>query len=198
MQLINKILDFFSKKEVDLLQSTFLIFIISIGGKVISLLVQIFTAYFFGGGKQLQLFLTASSLPETVSGIFIFGAIGTTLLPILVEIQEDKITDKNRSYSNIFNSILIIYFIISLFLVIFAHHILPFFIQIFNPNENFTKAEYSIMVTYMRILTIPQIILGISSFLSSTLQAVHRFLITQIAPIFYSFGVLYTVSIQQT
>jgi len=51
-----------------------------------------------------------------------------------------------------------------------------------------TPEEIDEIVMMLRVLMIPQVILGISTFVSSALNVMQRFVVPQLAPLFYNFG----------
>jgi putative peptidoglycan lipid II flippase len=80
--------------------------------------------------------------------------------------------------------------------VFVADDITPIVIeQIARPVDPFTSEQISQISSMMQWLMLPQIILGISSFLSSALNAYKRFVVPQLAPLFYNLGILFGAAV---
>lgn len=145
------------------------------------------------GTENYGIFIAANTLPELISMLFIFGSITSVITPILVEvIQKDKKETFSNIFSSIINSGIVSFIFFSALVIIFADKLTPFVIEkIAKPVEPFSEEQIGQIVNMMRWLLIPQIILGISSFISSALNAFKRFIVPQLAPLFYNFGILF-------
>lgn len=142
------------------------------------------------------MFYVASTIPEIMSMILIFGAISAAFIPVLSKTLIKK-GDKRFAdvLSSALNITLIAFTFIAILCSIFAVPLLELAIRITNPPTTFTSAEIQMMANMMRFMFIPQIILGVSAVISSALQVHQRFLITQIAPLVYNIGGLIGVMI---
>ena len=161
-------------------------------------LVTKFAGFFFlaiaastvGANRSSDLFFAANTLPELISNVILFGAISVSVVPVLVDVlNKSGETNFLRVLNSVMNISLIFFTILGIILAIFANSIFPFFLQtVINPVQPFTEAELGTIVDMTRILLIPQIILGISTFFSSGLYAKNRVILPQLAPLFYNFG----------
>ena len=183
-----------TKEQQSILSASAAMMFLMLITKVIGLLTKTVTVSSLGTEKY-GIFVAANTLPETLSMLLIFGSITSIIIPILVEALSDK---KENSFSRLFSSIinvsLLAFVLISVIIMAFSDMITPIIIrEIARPVEPFTDEQIAQIASMMRILLIPQVILGISSFLSSALNAFKRFIIPQIAPLFYNLGILFGV-----
>ncbi len=143
-----------------------------------------------GANRSSDLFYAASTLPELISNVILFGAISVSVVPILVEVL-NKSGEKNflRVFNSILNVSLVTFTVIGILLAIFVRDIFPFFLNnVIRPVDPYSPQEMELVIQMTRILLIPQIILGISTFISSILYAKNRVVMPQIAPLFYNIG----------
>lgn len=148
------------------------------------------------GTEKYGIFIAANTVPEILSTLLIFGTITSVIIPILVEVRQKE---GHKAFERLFNSIvnsgLIAFTLAAVLVAVTADKVTPFVIEKTNPVTPFTTEQISQITDMMRWLLIPQIILGVSSFLSSTLNVFKRFIIPQIAPIFYNLGILFGVTV---
>lgn len=164
--------------------------------KVIGLLTRAFLGYRFGLSKELDMFFVASTIPEIMSMILIFGAVSAAFIPVLSKTLVKKGEERFALVlSSALNITLVSFVVIAILCSIFALPLLELAIKITNPPVGFTPEELQMMANLMRFMFIPQIILGGSAVISSALQIKQRFLITQIAPLVYNIGGLIGVFI---
>jgi peptidoglycan biosynthesis protein MviN/MurJ (putative lipid II flippase) len=75
--------------------------------------------------------------------------------------------------------------------IIFADRLMPFVLQyLIDPNQMPSDADIGLVISMMRALFIPQILLGASVFIGSGLNVYNRFLLPQLSPLFYNVGML--------
>ncbi|MBN1915797.1 hypothetical protein JW796_02260 [Candidatus Dojkabacteria bacterium] len=161
-------------------------------------LITKFAGFFFlaiaastvGANRSSDIFFAANTLPELISNVILFGAISVSVVPVLIDVL-NKEGEKSflRVLNSIMNMSLLFFSFIGILLAVFARDIFPFFLQnVINPIDPFTLAEIEEIVNITRVLLIPQIVLGISTFVSSGLYSKNRIILPQIAPLFYNFG----------
>jgi putative peptidoglycan lipid II flippase len=83
---------------------------------------------------------------------------------------------------------MLVFVILSGIVMIFAKQLIPFAVELVQRDVPLTTTEIDTVVGMMRILLIPQIILGASAFISSGLNIYQRFIVPQLAPLFYNVG----------
>ncbi|MBN2016356.1 oligosaccharide flippase family protein [Candidatus Dojkabacteria bacterium] len=180
------------KEQSDILSASAMMMVILIITKVVGMLVKTVAVSQLGAEKY-GIFIAANTLPETLSMILLFGSITSVIIPILVtEIQKNGKDSFSNLFSSLVNAGLLAYTIITFVIIIFADNMIPVIIErIAKPVEPFTNEQIVQISSMMQILMIPQLILGISTFLSSALNAYKRFIVPQLAPLFYNLGILF-------
>jgi len=143
----------------------------------------------FGASQETDLFYLASAIPETITNIILLGAISGSVIPIFVKVRQEKGEQHFiSSFSSMINVGMLFFVILAVIAAIFSRQLIPFAIQLVQRNIPLTGAEIDMTVWMMRLLLIPQIILGLSAFISTWLNIYHRFIIPSLAPVFYNIG----------
>lgn len=183
---------FFTREQKNILSASTTMMLILLLTKTVGLFTKTVAVSQLGADKY-GIFIAANTLPELLSMLFLFGSITSVIIPILVEtLQKDEKASFSVLFSSIINSSFISFSLIALLIIILADNITPFVLgKIAKPAEPLTQEQISQVVEMMRWLLIPQIILGISCFLSSALNAFKRFVVPQLAPLFYNLGILF-------
>lgn len=181
-----------TKEQPDIVSASVVMMVLITFSKILGLLTKMVAVPRLGA-ERFGIFVAANTLPEILSNLLIFGTITSVMIPILVEVHEkDGKASFGKLFSSIVNAGLLVFIFSSIVIGIFAGEITPFFIdKIARPAVPYSAADISEIVSMLRFLLIPQIILGVSSLLTTALNALKRFTIPQIAPIFYNLGVLF-------
>ncbi len=180
-----------SKEQTEILETAMFLMIPALLTKLTGQFFNLLAASYFGtkdhGWNQ---FLIASSIPDMLSNTLIAGMIGSIIIPSLVQcLKKDGKEAFYRLYSSTLNMFLIGFGVLAIILIAGADWIFPFLLNnIIHPKVYPTQAEIGTIVNMMRVLLIPQIILGISVFISSGLNMYNRYIIPQLAPLFYNIG----------
>ncbi|MEI7579219.1 MAG: murein biosynthesis integral membrane protein MurJ [bacterium] len=178
------------KEQNEILSAAAILMILGFFGKVSGMLLQTLTARQFGAGKETDIFYLASVIPETITNIILIGAISGSIIPIFVKVKEQQ-GDKlfTRSFSTTFNISVGVFILLSILTGIFAGRLVPLAVSMTDSGTSkISAAEMQQVVLMMRVLLIPQIFLAISAFVSTSLNIYHRFIIPQLAPIFFNLG----------
>ncbi len=226
---LNGLRDLLTKEQTQILKVAGMLMVPALLTKITGLLVGLLTANKLGRGSVFETFLYANELPSFLAEIILTGAISTLVIPIFIQAKEESEEVFFRFYSTVINLLLGAFTVIALFVILFASPIFDFTVEhIINPAEDtclypyyYDKAEFarrenlpltdpkncvnfsgSQIVTLMQALMLPQLILGMSVFVASGLNVYNRFLLPQLAPLFYNvgriFGVMVLLPISQT
>jgi len=161
---------------------------ISIITKVFGLIYNAIAAGYLGL-KPYSLFTFASNIPELITQIVLLGSISASVLPILSTILQKKGKERFlRVFNTLVNISLISYLFVTIFIIIFAPFIVNGLIAIIKPQTPLSASDISEITNMLRLLTVPQVILGISVYLTTVLNLFERFLAPQLAPLFYNVG----------
>lgn len=189
-----------SNEQTEILETALLSMVPVLLNKAMGFLFGLIAASYFGN-KSLdwQHFLLANSIPDLLTNVIIAGSIGAIVIPTLITSKkEGDLKAFFRLYSSILNISIIILAFISLFIAIFADFFFPLMLKTIihiSPEQYPSPLEMQQIVNMMRVLLIPQIILGVSSFISSGLNVYNRFIIPQLAPLFFNFGRIFGILI---
>jgi len=185
-----KFISIINKEQTEILETAFLSMIPIILTKILGFLFGLIAATKFGNlDPDWQNFLLANAIPEFLTNVIIAGTIGSIVIPTLVS---SKIKEGKEIFLDIFNTILnlcIIFLgLISLIIIVFGDSIIPLLINILSSSGDTSHADITIVIESTKILLFPQVILGISTFVSAGLNVYNRFIIPHFAPLFYNIG----------
>lgn len=191
--LIKKLL---SSEQNEIVSAAGFLIVISFATKLLGMLFLTLVAREYGASTETDLFYLASVLPETITNIILLGVISGSIIPIFINIREKE---GENSFWNSFNSTLnlsMLFFGFLAFLAaIFSRQLIPLAIQLTQNQHNLSDMQINEVVWMMRILLIPQILLGLSAFFSTWLNIYHRFIIPQLAPLFFNIGKIIGIAI---
>lgn len=180
-----------SKEQTVILETAFLTMIPILLTKITGQFFSLLAASYFGTGNQgWNQFLLATSIPDMLTNVLLGGAIGSVIIPGLIAIKKKQGTEVFlKAYNSVITSAIFLFSIISILLALLADIIFPLFLKTLLPGQTeLDQSEISQIVSMMRVLLIPQIILGVSVLVSSGLNIYNRFLVPQLAPLFFNIG----------
>jgi putative peptidoglycan lipid II flippase len=186
-----------SREQTEILETALFSMVPVLLTKITGQFFNLIAASYFGvRSDSWNKFLIASTIPDLVSNVLIAGLLGSIVIPVLVTARKRE-GEKSflRLYSTLINLTLIIFAVISFVLIIFAEQILPATMGIFSPQQVLSPKEISSIANMMRALLLPQAILAVSVFISSGLNLYNRYLVPQLAPLFYNIGRIFALVI---
>ncbi len=186
---LSSIKSILTREQNEILSAAAMLMVLLLATKIVGMVFLTLVAKEFGASAQTDLFYLASVIPETITNVILLGAISGSIIPIFVHIRE-KDGDKKfiDSFSSTMNLGMLVFIILSSLVMVFAKHLIPFAIELVQRETPLTPEEIDTVVDMMRVLLLPQIILGASAFISSGLNIYQRFIVPQLAPLFYNFG----------
>ncbi|MFQ5493325.1 MAG: murein biosynthesis integral membrane protein MurJ [Candidatus Dojkabacteria bacterium] len=178
-----------TKEQNEIISAVSMLMVLALVTKVTGMIFLTLVAREFGASSETDSFYLASVIPETITNIILLGAISGSIIPIFVKVREDFGEKKFvKSFSSTMNTAMLSFVIMSVVAAIFSRQLVPFAMQLVNSDVITDPAEINNIVWMMRIMLIPQIILGLSAFISTSLNIYHRFIIPQLAPLFFNVG----------
>lgn len=185
-----KIKNFLSKEQTKILETAFVLMLPALISKVTGLVFKLVTASYYGTEDlRYNQFLVASAIPELLTGVLLAGALGAVTIPLLISAKEKNGKEAFYSlFSSILNSTILIFTVIALFLIIFAEWFIPFAISLSGAEQTISPDQILNIANMMRALVVPQLLLGISVYISSGLNVYNRFLVPQLSQLFYNIG----------
>lgn len=155
--------------------------------------LQVLTAIFGIRSSVLDLFNAANAIPEFIFNIVVIGGINAALIPVFNQTLLNESNERlKKVFSTIVNIFMLVLFVISVLVYIFAPQIIFFTgnIRLANVKNDLSADDFQMFIDLLRILIFSPIILCISSIFSSFLQVKRSFWITALAPLFYNIGII--------
>ncbi len=185
-----KLRDLLSQEQTQILQTALLLMLpallTKITGQVFNLVL---TSSYPASDSRINQFFIANAVPELLTSVLMIGTVGTVIIPVLVASREAKGKEYfYRIYSSIINVSILIFAAISAVLVLFADKFIPAAIALVNTELPPSAVELNNIIWMMRALILPQLLLGVSVFISTGLNIYNRFLLPQLSPLFYNIG----------
>jgi putative peptidoglycan lipid II flippase len=130
---------------------------------------------------QLDAYWVAFQPSDLVFQLLVIGALSAAFIPVFTKYKQK---DPNMAFdisSSVMNVVLLLFVIVSIFVMIFAEQIIRYM-----TGAQFTQEQVALAASMTRIMLFSQFFFGISNFLSGMLQSYQRFVIPAIAPVIYS------------
>lgn len=171
------------RKQSDILSSVVILSGMMVLSRFLGLIRnRTFASYF--GKEELDLLLAAHRLPDFVFEILITGALSSAFIPMFIKYKKDK----GELFTNISTVINLICVILTVFIVC-AFLSAGFIIPLITPG--FTQAQNQEVINISRILLISQLPFFVfGNILSGIAQAQKIFMLTAVAPLVYTLGVI--------
>lgn len=186
---LSSIKNILTREQNEILSAAAMLMVLLFATKIVGMVFLTLVAKEFGASAETDLFYLASVIPETITNVILLGAISGSIIPIFVRIREKEGNSKFiESFSSTMNLGMLVFIILSGIVMLFAKQLIPFAVELVQRDVPLTPTEIDTVVDMMRILLIPQIILGASAFISSGLNIYQRFIVPQLAPLFYNVG----------
>lgn len=182
------------KEQNEILSAAAMLMVLGLVTKITGMVFLTLVAREFGASTQTDIFYLASVVPETITNIILMGAISGSIIPIFIKIKEEQGEQLFlRSFSSTLNLSMLLFAFLSLVAAIFSKQLVPFAIGLTQQESTLSPDQIDQVVAMMRVLLVPQIVLGVSAFISTTLNIYHRFIIPQLAPLFFNLGRIFGV-----
>ena len=177
--------NFINKTQNGILSAALVISAASGVNAVLGFLKGRLLANFFGVSDDLALFYTADRIPNLIYSVLVVGAVSTVFIPVFTDILKKDKEKAFESASSIITATILLFSTFGILVLIFSKQIiLALTINKFTPDQIETGTNL------MRIMLLSQVILVVSSLVSSILQSFKYFLIPALAPIFYNVGMI--------
>jgi putative peptidoglycan lipid II flippase len=189
-KIYDKTKDFFTNEQTNILKISFTLMIVILITKVAGFLSSAILNNRLGASRESDLFFLANTIPEMLGNLLLIGLASAVFVPVFIKAKNN--IEKSR-FHEVFNSLLnlslIVYTILAIVISIFADKIFPIFLNTFVHSQfEFSQMELMRAADMMRLLMIPQIFLGIGAYYTGGLNAYNRFVIPQLAPLFFNVG----------
>src|SRR5260221_1280613 len=183
-----KSLSLFTRQQTNILSAAFIIMATVLLSQVLGLIRQRLLLATFGVSAT-GLYYYATSLPDSLFQIVIAGALSSAFIPIFAQYLGRKEEQEGyRFASSLLSVSLVVFFLLSVVLFIFASQFVHWFVA---PGLPFS--QIADIASLMRVILLGEMFFIIASFLSSVLQCYNQFLIPGIASALYNFGIIIAI-----
>lgn len=143
-------------------------------------------AAIFGDSTELGVFFAANRLPNVIFNLLVVGTLSSALIPILTRyLKKGEEKEAFKITNSLLNLNLLIFAAISLLVILFAR---PLATAI--SLGKLSVSETLLLANLMKIALFSQLLLILSSFLTSILQTYKYFFVPALTPIVYNLGVI--------
>lgn len=186
---LSSIRNLLTKEQNEIISTVSILMVLSLVTKLVGMVFLSLVARQFGASRETDLFYLASAIPETITNIILLGAVSGAIIPIFVKVREKEGEDRFKlAFSSTMNLAMLSFIALSILAAIFARELVPFATELVQQKKPLTPEEINKIVEMMRLMLIPQIVLGFSAFVSTGLNIYERFIIPQLGPLFFNVG----------
>lgn len=179
--------DWLEKQQTTILSAAAIITIANIASAISGLVRQrlLLNIFLSTQNREFAAYTVASAIPDMVFQLIILGALSASFIPIFSHYQKKSDEEAYQMTSAMMNLLLLIFFIFSAVVFVFA---LPITRAI--TGKGYSEEQIIISANLTRIMLGAQFFFAISNFLTGILQTYRRFIIPAIAPLVYNIGIL--------
>ncbi|MBD3365944.1 murein biosynthesis integral membrane protein MurJ [candidate division WWE3 bacterium] len=139
----------------------------------------------FGTSTELTIFFTADKIPNLIYSLLVVGGMSTVFIPVYTEALKNDGDKADEIASQIINAGVLLFAVLGGLAFAFA----PGIIRLLAVNK-FTPEEVILGARLLRLMLGAQIILLVSSFLTSLLHSYSCFILASLAPVLYNLGMI--------
>lgn len=140
----------------------------------------------FGTSRELDAYLAAFRIPDTIFQLIAGGALGSAFIPVFTScLARDREGEAWRLASSIMNTVLAVLTACAVFAALLApwlvrHVVVP----------GFSPAQQSLTVHLMRYMLIAPVVFGLSGVVMGILNSYRHFLLPALAPAVYNLSII--------
>ena len=160
-------------------------------GQIIGLIRRILVAQAFGAGAELDAFIAANRVSETLFNLVAGGALGSAFIPTFTGLlTKDKKESAWKLASAVANWIVLVLSLLAALSAFFAPQIVR---HALAPGFSANPQQFTLTVALLRIQLISAILFGLSGLLMGILNSHQIFLIPALTPSMYQIGMIFGV-----
>jgi len=184
---LTKGIDILTRRQSNILSAAFVIMGTVVLSQILGLFKKRLLISLFGASVKTGVYDVAYKFPDLLFQLVIASALSSAFIPVFSDLlARNKEKDAHKMASNLLTLGIIVFFIFSLILSIFA----PFFLQLFNPGGGFTQSDMALMANLLRIIIFGQLLIVIGTFFTALLQSYNHFFIPGFALALYNLGII--------
>ena len=160
-------------------------------GQIVGLVRRILVAQAFGAGAELDAFVAANRVSETLFNLVAGGALGSAFIPTFTGLlAKDDNKSAWRLASAVANWVALVLSLLAALAAIFAPQIVQ---HALAPGFSANPAQFDLTVTLLRIQLFSAILFGLSGLVMGILNSHQVFLIPALTPSMYQIGMIFGV-----
>lgn len=148
------------------------------------LLRDLVLAHYFGAGHLLDTYYAATRIPDLLFVLVASPMSAVVFVPIFLKHLDESETRAKKFLSDTFSVVFTTFALFSLGIFLIA----PFLTRLFFASFDLSSQQQIILM--MRVLLAAPLFFALSNLFGSVTQALNRFFIFALAPIFYTLGVI--------
>lgn len=160
-------------------------------GQIVGLVRRILVAQTFGAGAELDAFIAANRVSETLFNLVAGGALGSAFIPTFTGLlAKEKKESAWKLASAIGNWVALILSLLALLSAFFAPQIVRYALA---PGFSANPEQFDLTVTLLRIQLFSAMLFGMSGLVMGILNSHQVFLIPALTPSMYQLGMIFGV-----
>lgn len=172
-------------KQTNIFSAALFIILTTVFSQLLGLFKYRILVSYFGASNDLGVFFAAFRIPDFVFQVVIAGALSTSFIPVFSEyVGLGKRKEADSFTSSLLTIGIILYLVMSLFVVLFSYQLC----QLVAPG--FSHQELLLMSQFMIIIQLAQVFFILGTVSTAVLQSLQHFLIPGIATAFYNLGII--------
>lgn len=183
----SKSLDILTRRQSNILSAAFVIMGTVILSQILGLFKKRLLITLFGASVTTGVYDVAYKFPDLLFQLVIASALSSAFIPVFSDmLSKGKDKEAHEMASNLLTLGIIVFFIFSIVLSLFA----PFFLRLFNPGGGFSPSDMELMANLLRIIIFGQLLIVIGTFFTALLQSYNHFFIPGFALALYNLGII--------
>ncbi len=160
-------------------------------GQIVGLVRRILVAQTFGAGAELDAFIAANRVSETLFNLVAGGALGSAFIPTFTGLlAKDKKDSAWKLASAVGNWVALVLSLLALLAAFFAPQIVRYALA---PGFSANPEQFNLTVALLRIQLFSAVLFGMSGLIMGILNSHQVFLIPALTPSMYQFGMIFGV-----
>ncbi|MCL4366922.1 murein biosynthesis integral membrane protein MurJ [Patescibacteria group bacterium] len=182
--MVKNLLSLLSTRQSSILSGASVLMVTVAGSKVLGLIRDRLMAHYFTP-DQAAVFWAAFRLPDLMFQLLIFGAVSVAFIPVFTDFLHHRSQEEAFDFaSDILNTVLIGFLLISLLVFIFAQPATNLIVP------GFSGSQKEVTAALTRVILLGQVLLVVGSFFAGIAQSYQRFIIPALAALMYNLGII--------
>lgn len=133
---------------------------------------------------DLDAYLAAFRIPDMIFQLVVIGAVSSAFIPVFSSLLNRDRKEAHLVASIFINSLVLIFFVLSVFIFIFANPVSQLITAAFSPHQ------VTLMANLTRVMLLAQFFFLFSNFTTAIIQTHERFLLPALSPLIYNLSII--------